>query len=272
MEYGYPLDASSAVWGLTQTDTFWRPTMVRPNSRSARLATITWIWLVIGASLIVTGCSSRQEANAVNRTPSFQDQIQAVRLGTTHEISSSEKITDADFIQLHGLVELEDLSLSNAFLSDDAAEVLIDLVGLQRLRLEKASLGDKSAEVIGRLSKLKTINLPDSKIFDQGIHDWPTLSKLFLLRIGSPNLTDAALDTIGRMNQLRFLHLIEVPISDQGIRSLHGMKQLESFYLDGSFATERGLSDLLEALPELHFHRDQQHIPRDRQADDHKPP
>ena len=47
------------------------------------------------------------------------------------------------------------------------------------------------------------------------------------------------------------------------------MEQLESFYLDGGRVTEDGLMALLEALPKLHFHRDQQHLPDDPRADDH---
>ena len=58
-----------------------------------------------------------------------------------------------------------------------------------------------------------------------------------------------------------------VPVTDEGIRAIHGMTWLESFYLDGGNATDEGLRQLLTALPELHFHRDQLHIPSDDRHD-----
>ncbi len=74
---------------------------------------------------------------------------------------------------------------------------------------------------------------------------------------------------LGRFKRLRALHLIDVPITDAGLDQLHGLAQLESFYLDGSQATDDGILRLLEALPNLHFHRDQQHLDRDPNRHEH---
>jgi hypothetical protein len=71
------------------------------------------------------------------------------------------------------------------------------------------------------------------------------------------------------MNSLRFLHLIDVPITDAGLAHVSGMTWLESFYLDGGDCTDAGLRGLLQALPELHFHRDQLHLPDDPHAHPH---
>lgn len=41
------------------------------------------------------------------------------------------------------------------------------------------------------------------------------------------------------------------------------MKQLESFYIDDALVTDDGIAQLLEAIPRLHLHINQQHSDRD---------
>ena len=48
------------------------------------------------------------------------------------------------------------------------------------------------------------------------------------------------------------------------------MKQLESFYLDGSNTTDDGLSDLISARPDLHFHEFGRHHASDPRKDTHE--
>ncbi len=79
------------------------------------------------------------------------------------------------------------------------------------------------------------------------------------------------MERIAGLSKLRFLHLIDVPITDAGLAKLASMKNLESLYLDRvDNVTDQGLEKLLKALPAVHFHRDQQHMPGDPN-DDHHP-
>ena len=215
------------------------------------------------------GCGSKTERTEERPSPSIHEQVLAVQQGDSREIRSYVPIDEAGFEQLRGLLGLEVLSLTHADVSDEIADVLSSLEGLRQIRLEKAPIGDQSARAIGNLPKLSSINLPNCIISDEGIKDWPLLNELVLLRIGSPNLSDSAIETVAKMTSLRFLHLIDVPITDVGLTHLYGMEHLESFYLDGDRVTEDGLTALLEAMPKLHFHRDQQHLPIDPRANDH---
>ena len=215
------------------------------------------------------GCGSKTERTEERPTQSIHEQVLAVQQSDSREIRSNEPLDEAGFERLRGLTGLEVLSLTHADVSDKIADVLSSLEGLRQMRLEKATIGDQSARAIGKLSKLSSINLPNCIVSDEGIKDWPLLDELVLLRIGSPNLSDSAIETIAKMTSLRFLHLIDVPITDLGLRHLHGMEHLESFYLDGGCITEDGLIAMLEAMPRLHFHRDQQHLPNDPRANDH---
>ena len=215
------------------------------------------------------GCGSKTERAEERPSPLMREQVLAVQQGDSHEIRAHEPIDEAGFEQLRGLIGLEVLALTRADVSDKIADVLSSLEGLRQIRLEKAAIGDQSAKAISNLPKLSSINLPDCIVSDEGIKDWPLLKELVLLRIGSPNLSDSAMETIAKMTSLRFLHLIDVPMTDVGLKHLYGMEHLESFYLDGGRITEDGLTALLEAMPKLHFHRDQQHLPNDPRANDH---
>lgn len=222
------------------------------------------------ALLLATfGCEQKQNRDASDDSATFREQVALVQQGVSREIRSSEPVDDEAFRSLAGLDKLEVLSLENAVLTDVVADTLGELSELRQLRLERAALGDRSAEALRGLAKLTTINLPDSKISPNGIKNWSDLKELIQIRIGSPNLTDEAFETIAKIKSLRFLHLINVPITDAGLPSLHEMKQLESFYIDGGQATDEGLAKLLKNLPGLHFHRDQQHLADDPNADEH---
>ena len=218
---------------------------------------------------VLSGCGSRTERTQERVSPSMHEQVLAVQQGDTREIRSNEAIDEAGFEQLRGLSGLEILALTQADVSDKITDVLSSLEGLRQIQLAKAPIGDQSAKAIGNLSRLSSINLPNCIVSDEGITAWPLLNDLILLRIGSPNLTDSAMETVAKMTSLRFLHLIDVPITDAGLKHLYGMEHLESFYLDGGRVTEDGLTALLEAMPNLHFHQNQQHRPNDPRANDH---
>lgn len=215
------------------------------------------------------GCQSRTNVTQESPSPSIHEQVLAVQHGDSREIRSNLAMDDAGLGQLAGLTELEVLSLTRAEVSDEFAGTLSSLVGLRQIRLENAAIGDRSAKAISKLRNLSSINLPNCNISDDGLEDWPSLHELVLLRIGSPNLSDAALATVAKMKSLRFLHLVNVAMTDAGLKHLYSMEQLESLYIDGGGVTEDGLSALLQAMPKLHFHRDQQHLPTDPQADNH---
>ena len=74
---------------------------------------------------------------------------------------------------------------------------------------------------------------------------------------------------LSQLKELRFLHLIDVPLTDASLPILEGLSSLQSLYLDGDRCTEKGLHGLLQKRPDIHFHRDQLHLPDDPNADPH---
>jgi len=136
------------------------------------------------------------------------------------------------------------------------------------IRARRETVGNEQLEQLTGLETLRQLNLPRGAFDDRGLAAIARLP-LTQLRFHSPQVTDAGMQQIAKIETLRALHLIDVPITDEGLAHLHQMTWLESFYLDGGHCSDTGLSRLLEALPRLHFHKDQLHLPGDDKAHPH---
>jgi hypothetical protein len=226
------------------------------------------------AALIV-GCTDQGEPPP--RTPveprevPWEKQIEAVRAGEAESVRMSlSAVTENQWAMLtqqcQSLAVLEaDVSL----LEPNALEELKALPHLRQLVLH-GRVDDAWIHQIAALSGIRHLNLPDAQFTNAGLRTLAALPRLELLRFRSTHVNDEGMRTVATFPALRFLHLIDVPITDEGLAHLHGMADLESFYLDGGRCTDAGLQDLLQALPQLHFHRDQLHLPDDPHAHPHE--
>lgn len=224
---------------------------------------------LLAALMIVSGCDAPAPeeppaAVAALQEPSWTDQLNAVRSGTATEIRVTATPVSPDELAMlaEGCEALEILDIESIEPAPEDLAVLNSLPALRRLRLG-FEVDDAMLRQLSTLPSLQFLNLPNGTFSDEGLSALVELPHLELLRFRSPNVTDAGLPTIAAMPALRFLHLIDVPVTDEGIAALHGMTQLESLYIDGGRCTDDGLRALLEALPDLHFHRDQLHLPDD---------
>jgi hypothetical protein len=227
--------------------------------------------------LVVSGCGNGPDPDAVpGRTNApaperqWAEQVQGVRDGRSVQIRvESASISSIEWNELNdGCAALQVLEVAHAELQDDALQVVAVLPNLTRLKLG-APIADAGAAHIAVAQQLEILNLPEAEFTDAGLASLSTLPRLQLLRIHSPHVSDAGLSHIAGMQSLRFLHLIDVPVTDAGLKHLYEMTWLESFYLDGGRCTDEGLSALLKALPNLHFHNDQLHLPGDPHAHPH---
>ena len=207
---------------------------------------------------LLSGCSGE-----------LSKQLQQVRQGKSDSIQlQTHTLTDADVTQLGALPSLRVVQAERSSVTAAGCAELSKLK-LHRLTLRGSRLTDKAAKHLAKIKTLRTVNLPQADFTDQGMIALTRLPELELLRIGSPRLSDAAAPAIASMNSLRFLHLINVPLTDEGLKWFESMRQLESLYLDGSQVSQAGLESLIEALPDLHLHIDQQHLDIDpRQGHD----
>ncbi|HEX6987253.1 MAG TPA: hypothetical protein VF170_17885 [Planctomycetaceae bacterium] len=215
--------------------------------------------------------SQEPRPNAViEREASWEELVAAVRSGKADEIRLSGPVTPEQFRDLAtGCEGLTALVLGEARVRDEDLDVLPALPRLRWLKLP-APVGDEGAAAIARCESLEILNLPEGVFSDAGLSEIAGLERLSLLRFGSPNVTDDGLKELARLPRLKFLHLLGVPVTDAGLKHVAAIGTLESFYLDGGRATDDGLRALLGERPDLHFHKDQHHLPGDPNAHRHE--
>jgi Leucine Rich repeat len=224
------------------------------------------IVFVLVSLLITIGCQTEPPS----AEPSFAQLIEQVRSGASTEIVvDKERIGDEQLRLLVDLPNLQYLAIDKFAGTVDGLQNVARLAGIERLQLRGGKIDDDAMQVIATCSNLRNLNLPDAQFSDTGLAELCSLEHLELLRFHSRHVTDDGLSHVAMMKRLRFLHLIGVPITDKGLEHLETMQQLESLYLDDANVTDEGIEKLLTALPELHFHINQQHSDRDPRRGTH---
>lgn len=220
--------------------------------------------------LVLAGCTDRYRlAGQQPAEVGLAEQVREARQGESREIRVElANVGDQDLVLVHDLAGLKRLILERATVTDAGVAALRNLPSLEEVRIIGGQLGDAGLEHLCGLASVERLNLPQTEVTDKGLAALSRLPNLIQLRLGSRRISDAGMEAIAQLGQLRFLHLIDVGITDAGLAKLERMTGLESLYLDRvDGVSEAGLDRLLKALPELHFHRDQQHLPGDPKAD-----
>lgn len=236
--------------------------------------------LASGAILIILGMLWLLLMPAVEThdLPKREAQFTLLQQIKSIETAQSTKIVMPDLrLRPSWLRQLDPVSskITELDLSGDGlAEGLASIAACHHLRILhlRTEIGDEHLATIAQLRELEVLDLPlASGVTDAGLKSLEGHPQLRLVRLRASHVTDAGLASFTQLPELRWLHLMEVPITDVGLDVFHSMSKLESLYLDGDHATDDGLSALILARPDLHFHRDQVHLPTDpRQRDGHQ--
>jgi hypothetical protein len=229
--------------------------------------------LLAGFVVVLASCTgSTAPTKSQTAEATLTEQVGAVRAGDSHEIRVElASVGDAGLAQVHDLPGLRRLILDRAAVTDAGIVQLKNLPALEEVRILGGHIGDAGLAHLCGFPTIERLNLPDTGVTDQGLAALSQLPGLVQLRLGSRKITDAGMDHVAALKQLRFLHLINLRLTDAGILKLQQMTSLESLYLDGvNDVTDQGLDRLLKALPGVHFHRDQQHLPGDPHDDGHE--
>jgi hypothetical protein len=222
------------------------------------------------ASFATCGCRDQASAKKTVAAPSrasWLEQVSGVRSGKSRTISIPTA-SKADWEMLRtGCEPLEVLEIDEELPWGADADVLTALPNLRRLKLH-GEFSDAQAATVGGLPKVSELLISSPKLTNEGVISLCRLP-LIQLRLETPFGSDAAVLEISKLKQLRFLHLIGFAISDGALQELAKLPSLESFYLDRAICTDEGLSALLKQRPDLHFHRDQVHLPDDPKKHEH---
>jgi hypothetical protein len=177
-------------------------------------------------------------------------------------------VTDQDLLLLTNNDQITSILIDHSVITEKGLMPLTSMANLIQLRI-RSRITDLAIPSIINMKALKFLNLPQADFTDEGILALSTHPNIQLLRIGGNRLSNTSLDSIANMSSLTFLHLINVPINDQGLSALYGAQHLQSLYLDDTDVTDFGLVKLIEQLPRLHLHINQNHIDRDPNKHEH---
>ena len=178
------------------------------------------------------------------------------------------QVTDQELLLLANSNHITSILIDSSDMSEKGLIPLASMENLIQLRI-RSRLTDAAIPFIINMRSLQFLNLPQADFTDDGILALSAHPNIELLRIGGKRLSNKSLESIATMSSLSFLHLIAVPIDDQGLPALYGMQHLQSLYLDDTVVTDEGLVKLLEHLPRLHLHINQNHIDRDPNKHEH---
>lgn len=230
----------------------------------AVIAVLAIIVVAGGLTLLSPSATPRPEPSA------WAKSLEALAARSSNTVSlPTDPVTAAELRQLDPYTDqITELDLGGDQL-DAVWEIIARCRHLEVLHW-RSPIGDDQIATLRLLEELRVLDLPQADLTDRGLGSLAGHPKLQLLRLRSPRVTDNGLGVLRELPALRFVHLIAVPVSDAGLAVFRDLPKLESLYLDGDRATDEGLSALIEARPDLHFHRDQTHISSDpRGADGH---
>ena len=240
--------------------------MKRALSSVAILGFVCGLWFLLMPPSDTRGHSDRVALQALLQ------QIEGIQSGQSTKIVLPDLRLQPAWLRQLELVSsrITELNLSG----DGLAEAISAITACPHLRILhlRTEVGDAHLFALAQLRELEVLDLPlASGVTDAGLKALEGHPKLRLVRLRAPRVTDAGLASLTQLPELRWLHLMEVPLTDAGLGVFRSMSQLESLYLDGDHATDDGLSALIQVRPDLHFHRDQVHLPTDpRQRDGHQ--
>jgi hypothetical protein len=222
--------------------------------------------------LVVAGCGRQPQSDTPVRAaagPTFSDQVEAVRQGTSDSIMVADRpLAAREWDRLRGLTGLRELILQGGVADDSVADVLGSLTGLERLVLRKSPLGDAGFRGLTGCRSLRDLNVPTAACTVAGVRAMSALPGLRSLRLGGPGLRGPEVaKALATFPALRSLHLIDVPIGDDGLAALAGLAGLRNLYLDGAGVSDRAWEAYFDTRPDVHVHVDQFHHDRDPHGD-----
>lgn len=144
---------------------------------------------------------------------------------------------------LEGLPKLQELSLSQTAVTNDALKLVGNLSGLQSLDLMSTKITDEGLKHISHLQLLTTLDLTQTDITDRGLSHLANLTRLKVLVLDAgvrmakgkttrrPRITDAGLKHLAQLRQLEELHLYGSRVGDPGLAHLKNLTALKKLNL-----------------------------------------
>jgi hypothetical protein len=111
-------------------------------------------------------------------------------------VLAETEVRDADLAYLHGLPQLETLSLFNTKISDTGLENLKGVPQLRTLCLLGTKTSDAGLENLKGLSHLEYVDLVGTKVTDAGLEHLKGLKRLEIVIVGGTAVSDAGMEEL----------------------------------------------------------------------------
>jgi uncharacterized membrane protein YphA (DoxX/SURF4 family) len=179
------------------------------------------------------------------------------------------------FRQLRSLLNLRELKLDDADISDEALEAVaelprLEIIDLRHCVLSENALADIAAarsllflrlesvpinrnglvHLASSLQRLEVLHLPSTEIDDVGLSSLAALSGLKWLDLSTTAVTDIGAAHLKHFPLLEWINLSGTQITDQGAKHLHALAKLQIVQLSQTRVGDDGLASLRE-LPNL---------------------
>ena len=181
---------------------------------------------------------------------------------------NTPRVTDAGYVYLHSLVDLEDLhspdgddsallaiaqlkhlrflQLMGHKASDAGVKVLAGLPRLEHLILSSTAITDEGARSLSGLTRLRSLRLNGTAIGDEGIRNLGEHRSIRLLNITWTKVGDSCMKLIGTWDALEVLLLSHTNVGDDGLESIVRLKNLRSLDLSATKVTDKGLKSIAQ--------------------------
>jgi predicted nucleic acid-binding protein len=154
------------------------------------------------------------EISCLNEIPSAED------IELMNSYFTGDRLTDADLMQLTGLLDIRELYLQSRGVTDAGLSRLGELRRLTTLYLSGTSITDMGLVYVGALRGLRTLNLAKTGITDAGLPHLSGLTNLHKLTLWGTDVTDLGLTYLRCLTGLRELDLENTQVSVAGVEEL----------------------------------------------------
>ena len=188
---------------------------------------------------------------------------------------NGQELTDAEFEELRGLTQLQELRLMSSKISDASLVHIGRFKNLEFLFISDSQISDVGIAHLQQLPKLRDLDLSRTRITDDGLTSLWEFEDLELLMLDSTQVTDAGMVHLSKCRRLAYLYLRNTRLTDAGlplllglesldaieryatrlpklgIRELCGLRYLNTLDVRGTAVTERGVRSFETAYPNL---------------------
>jgi serine/threonine protein kinase len=162
--------------------------------------------------------------------------------------SRQEHITKVGWAAV-GKLDLTELNISYAIVSDDDMKPIAKLPRLKILELSRTDLHDKGLSYFKDNKTIEELTLKNLPITAVGVEYIVSMKKIKKLNLNGTTVTDQSLKLIGeKMPQLKTLDLTDCAVTDDGMRYIAHMPKVEILYLGQTKVGKAGF-EALKPLP-----------------------